>query len=282
MSYKQIKVLILILPTVVIGLWEHIRHTLLLPYLSMDTGNYLSPVIIFIVTITILRKLFLIYEHMQEQLEKERAEKAVLQERERIARELHDGMAQSLFLYSVQINRIKKQYPSIDWTELEKSLRQMHDYVRHAISNLKNVPSPENQNWQTQVKTWIDQYQLNTGIPIQLQIQYPTEQLNLKEKVELFACVQEALTNIRKHAKAKHISILFTPWKKGWKLIIEDDGIGWKEDPFQNPNCFGLKIMRERACEIGAHLSLERMNDKTKLIIKKEDQCGNIPDSNRG
>ncbi|RAL23212.1 sensor histidine kinase [Thermoflavimicrobium daqui] len=270
MSYKQIKALILILPTLIIGLWEYTRHAFLLPYISMDLGNWLSPLIVFLVTITILRKLFLIYEKMQVQLEQERAEKVILQERERIARELHDGIAQSLFLYSVQINQLKKQNPSFDWADLEKSLRQMHDYVRHAISNLKTPPTSDNHQWQIQVKDWINQYQLDTGLSVEVTIEYPTDSLCPKEKVELFACIQEALTNIRKHAQAKAVSLCLIPYEKGWKLEIVDDGVGFQNDPFQTMDHFGLKIMKDRAAEISASLTLQRENQQTKLAIIRE------------
>ncbi|MEX2103784.1 MAG: sensor histidine kinase, partial [Bacilli bacterium] len=57
MSYRQIKWLILIIPTLTIGLWEYVRHQFLLPYISMELGNWLAPVIVFVVTITFLLKL---------------------------------------------------------------------------------------------------------------------------------------------------------------------------------------------------------------------------------
>ena len=47
MSYKQMKWLILIIPTLTIGIWEYVRHEFLLPYISMDLGNLLAPVIVF-------------------------------------------------------------------------------------------------------------------------------------------------------------------------------------------------------------------------------------------
>jgi signal transduction histidine kinase len=272
MSYKQIKALILILPTVTIGLWEYIRHAFLLPYISMDLGNWLSPIIVLFVTLTVVRKLFLIYEHLQEELEKEKAEKAIFQERERIARELHDGIAQSLFLYSVQINQMKKQYPSFDWTNLEKSLRQVHDYVRHAITNLKNPPLIDQNLWKSQLTRWLEQYQLDTSLDVKTHFTYPIEQLNTKEKVELFACIQEALTNIRKHAKAKSIELSLIPWENGWKLEITDDGVGFQSESVNNPNHFGLKIMKERAKEIGATFSFCRQGNQTMLVIAKGDK----------
>lgn len=101
MSYKQIKWLILIIPTLTIGLWEYVRHEFLLPYISMELGNVLAPIIVFLVTILFLTQLFDILERNQKELERAKALQAALEEREKIARELHDGIAQSLFLINV-------------------------------------------------------------------------------------------------------------------------------------------------------------------------------------
>lgn len=272
MSYQQIKWLILIIPTIVIGLWEYIRHEFLLPYISMELGNWLSPVIVFIVTITFLRGLFLKYERMQEQLKMEREEKAILHERERIARELHDGIAQSLFLCSVQVNHLKEKRPDPDWAELDKSLRQIHDYVRHSICNLKNPPSVETSRWGRQMENWIEQFQLDTGITVQFDLQMEESYLTPKEKVELSACIQEALTNIRKHAEATNVIIRLQPLKTGWRLEVTDNGKGYTGDPFSHPDRFGLRIMLERVREIAATLSLKRTGEQTRLVIEKENQ----------
>ena len=122
MSYQQVKWLILVIPTIIIGLWEYVRHTFLLPYLSMELGNLLSPIILFIVTMTLSRKLFFIYERMQEEVRKERARQAVMEERERMVRQLHDGVAQSLFLLSVQIEQMEGEKPTPEqWNELKKA-----------------------------------------------------------------------------------------------------------------------------------------------------------------
>lgn len=90
MKYKQIKWLILTIPTITIALWEYIRHKFLLSYISMDMGNILSPILVFIVTLVFLRHLFSILEKIQEELRQEKTKKAALIEREKLARELHD------------------------------------------------------------------------------------------------------------------------------------------------------------------------------------------------
>lgn len=105
MSYKQIKWMILLIPTFTVGIWEYIRHQFLMPYLSMDAGNWLTPVIVYLVSVTLLSRLFRMLEGARAALEQERAAKAALEARDQLARELHDGISQSLFLLSVKTDK---------------------------------------------------------------------------------------------------------------------------------------------------------------------------------
>lgn len=107
MTYTRIKVLILLIPTVMVGIWEWVRHQFLMPYISMDTGNFLTPVLVFLCSIILLLPLFRLMERNQRELEQERAATGAMEAREALAKELHDGMAQSLFLLSVRIDRLE-------------------------------------------------------------------------------------------------------------------------------------------------------------------------------
>lgn len=271
MSDKQIKWLILIIPTMIIGLWEYIRHEFLLSYISMELGNWLSPVIVFVVTMIFLVPLFQRYEQLQEQLKKEREEKAILQERERLAHELHDGIAQSLFLCTVQIKQMKqKKEKDQEWETLDKHLRQIHDDVRHSISNLKSAPAPTlHSTFKTRVQELTDQFFADTGIEVSLDLSIQEVELSPKEKIELLACLQEALSNIRKHAHATRVDIHFYHTQKGWYFNIEDNGQGFTENPFFKPDRYGLKIMRDRVASIQGKLTFKRQQGKTILTITK-------------
>jgi len=272
MSYQTVKWLILVLPTIIIGLWEYVRHTFLLPYISMDLGNVLSPIILFVVTMTLTRKLFLIYEEMQEEVRLERARQAVMEERARLVRQLHDGLAQSLFLLSVQIEQMEGKTPTAEqWSEMKKSVRRIHDYTRHAMSNLKSPLPEEGFSWPHMMRRLVEQFSHETHIPATVSVDEAGAAaeytLTAKERVALSACLQEALMNVRKHARAKHVDVFFGERDGRLCLVVEDDGIGFVGEPWKDKDKFGLHIMRERAQEIGWQMRLERVGARTRMSI---------------
>jgi two-component system nitrate/nitrite sensor histidine kinase NarQ len=147
MTYKQIKLLILLIPTLTSATWEYVRHKYLLPYISMEVGNLLSPVIVFLVTMIVVVKLFKILEHMKEELEKEKAQKSILEERDKLSRELHDSIAQTLFLLSVKMNKLEKSESKLKnldlYQNVKKTVKHVHEDVRQAIFKLRQ-PTLEN------------------------------------------------------------------------------------------------------------------------------------------
>ncbi|MEI7026990.1 sensor histidine kinase [Paenibacillus sp. y28] len=287
-TYRQIKWLILIIPTLTIGLWEYVRHQFLLPVLSMEAGNLLAPVIVFVVTMTFLRALFIILEQIQEELHGERSDKAALMERERMARELHDGIAQSLFLLSVQADGLEHDAAAghVDAGEvrqLRKTVTEVNDYVRHAIASLRLPVVPEGLPWTESVRQLVEDLAAETGLEAECRWELPEDKLSSKEKVELYACLREALVNVRKHAKARHVRLSGEAASGGgWQCRVEDDGIGFPPgnraeaagtvyDPQElRPDRYGLRIMRERAAEMGWSLQLERREGWSSVVIVKK------------
>jgi two-component system, NarL family, sensor kinase len=269
LTYKQIKWLILTIPTIAVGIWEYIRHEYLLPYISMELGNWLTPLIVLGVTLTLLVHLFVIYEEIQEALKKEREENAVLQERERIARELHDGMAQTLFLCSVELESLREKHPDPSLNRVHQHLQQLHDDVRQAIASLKNPEHPAPFLLKDKLMHLFREFEIDTGVRISARFEMETGSLPTKEKVELYACIQEALTNVRKHARATWVQVSFEPFRQGWRCTVEDNGIGFEGDVFSYPDRYGMRIMQERVKSIGAGLQLTRQDGKTILTIQK-------------
>lgn len=273
--YKHLKSLILIIPTLTIGIWEYTRHEFLLPYISMDLGNWLAPLLVYLVTMTLLRKLFALMEQLQEQLQQERAAKAALEEREKVASELHDGIAQSLFLLSVRVDRMEQSH-AVPMGELYQSLRktvhEVNDYVRQAIDGLRYPAAPQAQPWMESVQHLIADFRKDTGIAVRLEWELSEERMTVKEKVELYATLREALINVFKHAGATNVWIQGKDAPgagDGWRCTVADDGQGFVFDPLSKKNGYGLKIIQDRAAKMGWTFALRRENGHTVLTVNK-------------
>ncbi len=272
MRYKLIKWLILIIPTLTIGLWEYVRHEFLLPYISMELGNVLAPVIVFVVTMLFLTQLFHMMEQSRKELEEAKAMKAVLQERETIAKELHDGIAQSIFLLSVQIERIEQSgdlRPEIV-QQLKETVRDTNTYVRQAIANLREPAAPAEIPWLQGLYSFIQEIEQESDLRFTWDWHIAEECLTAKEKVELPAIMREALFNIYKHAEAAHARITGTMTADGgWVCEIADDGKGFKEEEVERQDKYGITIMRERARRMNWQLDIARTGKGTIVRIKK-------------
>ncbi|WP_051287272.1 sensor histidine kinase [Paenibacillus taiwanensis] len=272
MSDRMIKRLILWIPTITIGLWEYIRHTVLLPYMSMDLGNILAPIIVFAVSAIFLTKLFALLEETQRKLRQEQQLKAELEERERLAQELHDGISQSLFMLSVKINRLEHaegEERQIQFDKLKQTVHHVHDDVRQAIANLQAAPQEADFSWTHTFMQMIEEMRVDTEWEPEVDWRLDDEQMTIKEKITLFSCVREALTNVRKHAQAKHVTVLSEGGNEQFYCEVRDDGAGMKDDPFSLPGKYGMKMMRDRIHNMGWQMSVYRQHEETVICIRK-------------
>jgi two-component system nitrate/nitrite sensor histidine kinase NarQ len=272
MTYKQIKWLILIIPTLTIGAWEYVRHEFLLPYISMELGNWLAPLIVLMVSLLFLTKLFRMIEHNQEELNRAKALQAVMEEREKIARELHDGIAQSLFFLNVQVTQLERmeQAEGLPIARLKESVHRANDYVRQAIANLRHAADVDRNPWLQGVESLIDELRRETDLQFEANWTLPESLLSPKEKVELLAIVREALLNCYKHAEATRVRLLAETIPGGWWCRIADNGRGFDPQAAGAGDHYGLRMMRDRAGKMGWRLNIERINGETVVTIAKE------------
>ncbi|CAM4001060.1 histidine kinase [Paenibacillus alkaliterrae] len=268
MSYKWLKWLILWIPTITIGLWEYLRHTLLLPFISMDLGNLLAPVFVFLITLTLLRALFAKLEHMQELLQREKIVKAAFEEREQLARELHDGISQSLFMLSVKLDKLERAQTDTDMRQttdqIRQTIRRVYDDVRQSIANLNDAPLPAEMSWMQGIHHLTAEMEQTSGIRTKVEWRVREGTLTHKQKVELLAIIREALMNVQKHAQAKHVVIRgenesrHGEHRNAFRCSIQDDGVGAEEQKLHEKGKYGVKMMRDRASALGWTFMVQR------------------------
>ena len=190
---------------------------------------------------------------------------AVSEERRRIARELHDGMAQLSGFVKAKAGAIRllllkgKQEAAItNLSQLEEAARHLSLDVREAILNLRSSEEVGD-GLEMMLENYIERFRKLSDLEIQVFIHSSLKDLKLSQDVELniLRIVQEALSNARKHANATQLSITIKIEEKALQVIIEDNGIGFDvKTVCDDALSYGLCGMRDRADSIGGVFSV--------------------------
>ena len=190
------------------------------------------------------------------------ADLAVAQERLRISHEMHDGLAQILGYVNTKVQaaelflkREKVDEAAAQLRELSTAARHAYTDVRESIVGLRTLPGPK-QTLGEALQEHLQRWQEMSGVPTALAID-PAIRLLPSVELQLVRIVQEALTNIRKHAKASHASVDLRRANGSVVATITDDGVGFDPSAGGRNRRFGLTTMRERAESIGGTLSIE-------------------------
>jgi len=193
-------------------------------------------------------------------------QRAIVEERERIARELHDGMAQLLAYVNTKVMAVrlmlkKGQIDSANrhLLQLEVAARELFVDVRQAVLGLRTA-GQIGDGLAAMVKGFATQFSQLSDVPVEVLIAPEVEALDLsaESELQLLRIIQEALTNVRKHASASGAQVSLQVSDSTLHLMITDDGHGFdiarvQSEPHQR---FGLSTMRERAEAIDADFDL--------------------------
>lgn len=185
-------------------------------------------------------------------------DRAVLEERERIARELHDGLAQVLGYINTQTLAVKKLLESERIADARSELdamgavsREVYGDVREAIVGLRTAPK----GLVPTIREYLSRLPRMDGCKVELEVEDDAEAVALvpSTEIQLVRIAQEALSNVRKHAGASHVQVIVEADEEAVAVRIVDDGHGF--DPLLLDRTgwprFGLQTMRERAQAIG-------------------------------
>jgi len=184
---------------------------------------------------------------------------ATLQERERLARELHDELSQDLALINLQsqlvttlLERGQEEEAKAQLQILARAARDANVEVREEIGTLSNRIFSEN-GFIEAVQCFLSNFEKTYGIKTELILESMNQTASFTPVVEvqLMRIIQEAFVNIRKHARASQAQVMITTESGCCKLSVVDDGVGFSLDtPPSSRHTFGLGIMSKRAREI--------------------------------
>lgn len=176
---------------------------------------------------------------------------AVLQERSRLAREIHDGLAQHLAFLKMRVAWLKRSSGSISAEQLgdiEGVLETALIEARHAITTLRAQPTGA--STVDAIRDYAGEFGQVAGLHVEVITEEGLPELRPKVRVELLRVVQEALNNVRKHARANSVRLTLARRDDGFEVTIEDNGAGFDASQSLEGH-FGLEIMRERAESVG-------------------------------
>ena len=188
---------------------------------------------------------------------------AIIEERRRIAREIHDGVAQSLGYLNLKTKLVSDSVASQNTvqalTELGdirqivqdtyEDIRESIDQLTTEIRNLSIIPALAN---------YTREFSDNNAIRVQFDAPRAFPQLSPVAELQLLRIAQEALTNVRRHAQATEVEMKLENTKQAVEMLIKDNGQGFNLDDLEKapPGYHGLNIIKERAEGLDGSLNI--------------------------
>ena len=205
---------------------------------------------------------------------------AVAEERSRIGREMHDGMAQVLAYVNAKAQAVgeylrmnKNAEATEQLAQLAAAAREAYTDVREGILALRTQPGSE-RSLTAALADYFTHWQARSGVEGDLRVD---DELRLAPETELqlLRITQEALTNVRKHSSARRVDVELASRNGKIVATVVDDGVGFdpeslRRSPFPR---FGLAIMHERAESVGGELTIESSpheGTRVRIVVPQE------------
>ncbi|MBP5986545.1 MAG: type IV pili methyl-accepting chemotaxis transducer N-terminal domain-containing protein [Azonexus sp.] len=194
-----------------------------------------------------------------QRLKSREKELAVSEERNLLAQELHDSIAQGLAFLNIQVQLLQDSLRKGNAEEAMQTAGQLREGVQESYDDVRELlvhfrTRVHQSDLDSAINAALEKFEGQTGIKTAFERMGSGAPMEQTDEIQIMHIVQESLSNIRKHAGASHVRVVVKRNFGTSLIVIEDDGRGF--DPENDPNCLsdrhvGLKIMRERAHRIG-------------------------------
>ncbi len=181
------------------------------------------------------------------------------EERKRVASDIHDDSIQVMTSVAIGLEKLAKQTTD---TEQRAALERLEDAARDAVARLRTMvfelrpPALDEEGLASALRLYLEEFHVETGVTYTLNNNLPDEPPQAHRTV-LYRIAQEALINVRKHARASKVVVTLSEYDDGISLRIEDDGIGISLRPAsEHGRHIGVTEMRERAEITGGRLEI--------------------------
>jgi len=203
--------------------------------------------------------------HLASALESLRAaalsrEAAVAEERALLARELHDSIAQSLVFLKIQVQLLRSASQKGQAAQMNQALDELDTGLRESISDVRELLVHFRTRTNTDdiaqaLQETLQKFRHQTGLQAHLTVHGDGLPLPADVQVQVLHVLQEALSNVRKHAGATQVDLEVVKGER-WRFSVRDNGVGFDASQGRGPSHVGMKIMHERASGIGAEVSV--------------------------
>ncbi|MDE3102990.1 MAG: sensor histidine kinase [Chloroflexota bacterium] len=201
---------------------------------------------------------------------------AVIEERERIGREMHDGLAQALGYVGMRSSVAEELLDHSNVTKAREVIASIgaaadeaYQDVRASILELRSSDVTE-RGLRACIQEYCEKFALETGLDVLVEVEDGRRQASPLVELQLIRIVQEALANVRKHAHADHVTVRLRWDGDACMVTVSDDGRGFAPEATQRPGArFGLHTMRERAQGLGGSLHVETAPGRGTTIVAR-------------
>jgi len=187
-------------------------------------------------------------------------EAAVASERSLIAQELHDSIAQSLAFLKIQVGLLREALKRSDHAathrtldEIDAGVRESYGDVRELLMHFRTRTNAE--DIEPALRSTLQKFEHQTGLTTHLDVHGHGVPLPTDVQVQVLHVLQEALSNVRKHAQASEVRLAVQQAPQ-WRFEVADDGRGFDSTVDAGESHVGLRIMSERAAGIGARVEV--------------------------
>lgn len=199
---------------------------------------------------------------------------ALLEERERIGMDLHDGVIQSIYAIGLGLEDAVERLDE-DPEGARRAVDKAIDSLNHVIRDIRNYifdlrpRIAETGDLRQALAELVEEMRVNFLLRASLQVDGDLPPLSQEEERGLFHIAQEALNNVAKHARATSVDVRLGTNGAALILEVEDDGSGFDMSAAHTKGHQGLRNMQDRAVSIGANLNIESSSGRgTRIVVK--------------
>jgi signal transduction histidine kinase len=214
----------------------------------------------------------IIIEHIR--LQRRAEQFAILEERQRLARELHDSVTQALYSVTLYADAARLAFSRQQWEALDRNLQEARSMAREAMYDMRLLVFElrpfmlEKEGLVSALRARLAAVEGRAGLQTEVRVENE-RRLPLQIEEELYRIAQEGLNNVVKHAQAREVQIQLKYGERVVRLEMKDDGAGFDPERAKLSGGVGLQGIQERVQRLGGRLEMDSAAGKgTRLEVE--------------